>query len=119
MAGWRLFGLRPVSAGRAETRSPGPKHWSAGTSIRDTWPTAGWGGTASRRSPIPDFVPIEDEERTGYLSAESRVIGVEIDGGWLAIPHNVMYRHEIVNLNRDDTRDRGDLLPPHGVGPDL
>lgn len=52
----------------------------------------------------PDFVPIDDEERTGYLSAESRVIGVEINGEWLAIPHNVMYRHEIVNLNREDTQ---------------
>ena len=34
----------------------------------------------------PDFVPIDDDELTGYLSEESRVIGVEIDGGWLAIP---------------------------------
>ena len=52
----------------------------------------------------PDFVAIDDGERTGYLSEESRVIGVEIGGEWLAVPHNVMYRHEIVNLNRADER---------------
>lgn len=52
----------------------------------------------------PQFVPLDDEARTAYLSDESRVIGVEVDGEWLAIPHNVMYRHEIVNLNRDNER---------------
>ncbi len=50
----------------------------------------------------PVFVAIDDEEQTRYLSEESRVIGVETDGEWLGVPHNVMYRHEIVNLNRDD-----------------
>ena len=39
-----------------------------------------------------------------YLSEDSRVIGVEVDGEWLALPHNVMYRHEIVNLNVADER---------------
>ena len=52
----------------------------------------------------PEFVSLDDEERTAYLSDESRVIGVEVNGEWLAIPHNVMYRHEIVNLNRDDVQ---------------
>ena len=52
----------------------------------------------------PAFVSLDDEERTQYLSDESRVIGVEVNGEWLAIPHNVMYRHEIVNLNRDDVQ---------------
>lgn len=47
----------------------------------------------------PLFVPLDDGARTAYLSDESRVIGVEIDGAWYGIPHNVMYRHEIVNLN--------------------
>jgi hypothetical protein len=48
----------------------------------------------------PAFVPIENEDETNYLSGESRVIGVFVDGEWLAVPHNVMYRHEIVNLDR-------------------
>ena len=50
----------------------------------------------------PAFVPLDDEEQTQYLSDQSRVIGVEVNGMWLAIPHNVMYRHEIINLNRGD-----------------
>ena len=48
----------------------------------------------------PPFVPVEDEVATTYMSGDSRVIGVFLDGEWLAIPHNVMYRHEIVNLSR-------------------
>lgn len=47
----------------------------------------------------PLFVPLDDEDRTLYLAEESRVIGAEVGAEWLAIPHNVMYRHEIVNLN--------------------
>lgn len=52
----------------------------------------------------PLFVPLDDGDRTVYLSEDSRVIGVEVDGEWLALPHNVMYRHEIVNLNVADER---------------
>ena len=48
----------------------------------------------------PVFVPIEDQAATTYLSSDARVIGVFLDGEWLAIPHNIMYRHEIVNLTR-------------------
>ncbi len=48
----------------------------------------------------PAFVPVENEEATTYLSGDSRVIGVLVDGEWLAVPHNVMYHHEIVNLDR-------------------
>ncbi|MCY3612064.1 MAG: DUF3179 domain-containing protein [Gemmatimonadetes bacterium] len=48
----------------------------------------------------PVFVPVEDQRATTYLSSDARVIGVFLDGEWLAIPHNIMYRHEIVNLTR-------------------
>ena len=49
----------------------------------------------------PRFVALEEgEEDLLYLDESDRVIGIEIGGEWLAIPHNVMYRHEIVNLNR-------------------
>ncbi len=40
----------------------------------------------------------------GYLGDSDRVIGVEIGGEWVAIPHNIMYRHEIVNFTRANTR---------------
>ncbi len=48
----------------------------------------------------PVFVSSEHESATGYLSGSDRVIGVRVDDEWLAIPHNIMYRHEVVNLNR-------------------
>ena len=48
----------------------------------------------------PPFVTLEEEDEVLYLDDFDRVIGVEIGGEWLAIPHKVMYRHEIVNLNR-------------------
>ncbi len=48
----------------------------------------------------PRFVTLEQEGEILYLTDSDRVIGVEVGGDWLAIPHNVMYRHEIVNLNR-------------------
>ncbi len=48
----------------------------------------------------PMFFTTEPHDETSYLSDQSRVIGVQVDGEWLAIPHNLMYRHEIVNLNR-------------------
>lgn len=49
----------------------------------------------------PAFASAEDESAAGYLSGANRVIGVRVGGEWLAIPHNIMYRHEIVNLNRE------------------
>ena len=48
----------------------------------------------------PPFAALDDSVMTGYLTDNDRVIGVQAGGEWLAIPHNVMYRHEIVNLNR-------------------
>lgn len=48
----------------------------------------------------PGFVAQEDTAMFAYLADFDRVIGIEVGGEWLAIPHKVMYRHEIVNLNR-------------------
>ncbi len=39
-----------------------------------------------------------------YIPEEARVIGVFFGDEALAIPHNLMYRHEIVNLNRGGTQ---------------
>ena len=47
----------------------------------------------------PIFAPVGQDSQTSYLTDASRVIGVFFDGEWLAIPHNIMYQHEIVNLN--------------------
>ena len=50
----------------------------------------------------PPFVSTEQEAETAYLTGADRVIGIRVGDEWLAIPHNIMYRHEIVNLNRGD-----------------
>lgn len=48
----------------------------------------------------PEFVSVDDDPQTQYIRSTARVIGVFFDGEWLAVPHNFMFRHEIVNLNR-------------------
>ena len=48
----------------------------------------------------PVFLGANGSPSIGYLQNDSRVIGVYVGDEALAIPHNVMYRHEIVNLNR-------------------
>lgn len=52
----------------------------------------------------PEFVALDREAMIRYLTDDDRVIGAEVGGEWLAIPHNIMYRHEIVNLNRGAER---------------
>ncbi len=45
----------------------------------------------------PSFVA---PEQASYLTDDSRVIGLRIGDEALAIPHNILWFHEIVNLNR-------------------
>ncbi|MFW6201279.1 MAG: DUF3179 domain-containing protein [Gemmatimonadota bacterium] len=54
----------------------------------------------------PDFVGRigPDAERSAYLADDDRVIGLLVDGEALAIPHNILWFHEIVNLDRGDRR---------------
>lgn len=53
------------------------------------------------RGGIPDLVnpAFTTPDQASYLSDTSRVIGVTIDGRALAIPHNILWWHEVVNLN--------------------
>ena len=53
-------------------------------------------GIPALRNPL--FVPVDHAE-AGYLRDYDRVIGIEIDGELLAIPHNILWWHEIVNLD--------------------
>ena len=53
-------------------------------------------GIPALRNPL--FVPVNHAE-AGYLRDYDRVIGIEIDGELLAIPHNILWWHEIVNLD--------------------
>lgn len=46
----------------------------------------------------PDMVPADDPA-ADYVLDNQRVIGLEVGGTYLAIPHNILWWHEIVNLN--------------------
>ena len=46
----------------------------------------------------PVFVAVGDPQ-TDYLLPDDRVIGLEVAGGYIAVPHNILWWHEIVNLN--------------------
>ena len=59
--------------------------------------------SASSRDGIPAlsnpvFVP-PDHTDVDYLLPIDRVIGIEIDGEYLAFPHNILWWHEIVNMD--------------------
>ena len=60
-----------------------------------------FGGVARGGIPAltdPPFVP-PDDPQTNYLAGEDRVIGLEVEGRALAVPHNILWWHEIVNLD--------------------
>jgi hypothetical protein len=47
----------------------------------------------------PTFLPVEPRiDATSYFRPTDRVIAYWSAGEWLVIPHNIMWRHEIVNL---------------------
>ncbi len=52
----------------------------------------------------PEFVPVDPNPQNAYLLPDDRVIGVMIDGEPVAVPHNVLWYHEIVNLDRGSER---------------
>ena len=51
----------------------------------------------------PPFISVSPQPDNSYISDEHRVVGIELDGSWYAIPHNVLWRHEIVNLTMGST----------------
>ncbi len=51
----------------------------------------------------PPFVSVAPQPDNSYISDDDRVVGIELDGAWYAIPHNVLWRHEIVNLDVGNT----------------
>jgi len=49
--------------------------------------------------PDPHFVSALPSDETGYLFDHNRVVGFVIGDQPMAVPHNVLWWHEIVNLN--------------------
>jgi hypothetical protein len=50
----------------------------------------------------PPLVPL-DHPDAAYVQDDARVVGVRVAEGYVAIPHNILFRHEVVNLDLDDT----------------
>ncbi|NNF28750.1 MAG: DUF3179 domain-containing protein [Gemmatimonadetes bacterium] len=50
----------------------------------------------------PEFVSSEPSEDNDYLEDDDRVIGLVRDGEALAVPHNILWYHEVVNLDGED-----------------
>ncbi len=46
----------------------------------------------------PVLVQSTDSDAT-YLRPDDRIIGIEVNGEYIAIPHNILWWHEIVNFN--------------------
>ena len=46
----------------------------------------------------PGLVPVGDP-KADYLLGTDRVIGLEIAGEYIAVPHNILWWHEITNFN--------------------
>ena len=46
----------------------------------------------------PALVGATDSDAS-YLRPDDRVIGIEVGGEYIAIPHNILWHHEIVNFN--------------------
>lgn len=62
----------------------------------------GWDGIPALTNPI--LVSAESRPENAYLDDEDRVVGIVVEGEALAIPHNVLRLHEIVNLDFSDIR---------------
>ena len=48
----------------------------------------------------PPLVGLNQPAKFSYMLPDDRVIGIVLDGQPIAVPHNVLWWHEIVNLNR-------------------
>lgn len=50
----------------------------------------------------PELISADPMPANAYLADEDRVIGIELDGSPVAVPHNILWYHEIVNFDGDD-----------------
>lgn len=55
------------------------------------------------RGQIPDLTDPElvavGDPNLDYLLDTDRIIGLELGGSWVAVPHNILWWHEIINFN--------------------
>jgi hypothetical protein len=48
----------------------------------------------------PEFVSAEPGPKNAYLRDDDRVLGFHLDGRPMAVPHNILWYHEIANVDR-------------------
>jgi hypothetical protein len=97
-----LFALLPGAAcSDASTGATGPDD----TQVTCDIPTGlihdagtGRGGIPSLHN--PEFVSAEPSPQNAYLLDEDRVLGFHLDGRPMAVPHNILWYHEIANLDQ-------------------
>lgn len=51
----------------------------------------------------PPLVDLNDPGASAYLDSDDRVVGFVLDGVPIAVPHNILWHHEIVNLTGAST----------------
>lgn len=49
----------------------------------------------------PPLVPPLGHPDAAYIQDEARLLGIRTGDGYVAIPHNILFRHEVVNLDVD------------------
>ena len=52
----------------------------------------------------PELVNAEPSPQNSYLASDDRILGVFLDGRPLAVPHNILWYHEIANFDRGAER---------------
>ncbi len=88
------FGLRPFDDSTPECDLD-PAWLSDGGVGRDGIPAL----TDPLLVPVSPTIPAN-----AFVRDSDRVIAVRLGPEWIAIPHNIMWRHEIVNFNGDEDR---------------
>ncbi len=96
LLGVLLLSLAACDAGGAEGTPA-----AAGTSGACLTPTARFGDGGIAKDAIPALTdpPLLPPDSAAYLHDTDRVIGFMVDGEAFAVPHNILWTHEIANFN--------------------
>ena len=62
------------------------------------------GGVGKDGIPALSNPPLVSVRDIDFLDDADRVVGVNLNGRWIGVPHNVLWHHEIVNLGRTGRR---------------
>ena len=74
------------------------------------------GGVGRDVIPVLTDPPMTSAEEATYLLNQDRILGLRVDGQAYAIPHNILWFHEIVNLNLPSIQLAVTYCPFTGTG---